>query len=112
MCRSSASAILRKWPFDHGVIWLLLTSSRSNSAFSLTRRLVPLPSNFPMLILASRTHDELFTGKLVGAWQVFANERPNQCTLHVKGEGVEAFIHFVAAIGSLIAALRILLRSG
>jgi hypothetical protein len=61
-----------------------------------------------VLVRSRRLYDELVARKLVCAQQVFADKAPHQCSIHVKSEGMRAFVDVISTIGGLIAALRIL----
>jgi len=69
-----------------------------------------LPGNSPVFIRTRRLHDELFARQLEHARQVFADKGSQQCTFDVIGKSVSAVVDRIRAKGSLVAALRILLR--
>ena len=50
------------------------------------RRSTTFPGDFPVFIRAGRLDDQLFTGKLVYARQVFVYKGPHQCALDVIGK--------------------------
>src|SRR5579864_2731250 len=78
----------------------------------LRRWLVMLPSYSPAFIRAIRLHDELVAGKVVYAFQIFADKGPHQCALDVIGEAVSAFVDLIGPKGGLVSALRVLNRRG
>jgi len=70
------------------------------------------PSNFPVFVWIRRLHDELVARKLVNALQVLADQRSNERTFYVIGEGVRRLVNLVSPKGSFVPALRILDRTG
>src|SRR4029079_6481214 len=73
---------------------------------------VVLPYGAPALRRVGGLHDELVALELVDARQGLADQGADQGALDVIREGVRAFIDLESAERGLVAALRVLLRSG
>lgn len=66
-----------------------------------------LPGYLPVFVRIRRRYDQLITRKFENPLQVFADERPDQRALNVKGEGMRV-TDLIPSKRSFVAGLRVL----